>query len=143
MDLMLNKLNRSAQAEREIHRNTPMRRARTCYDHLAGVAGVELFVDMLCRGWIIRADAGNHPEISLTSAGREALMRRGVDVERAQDAKRKFGYGCLDWTERRHHLGGALGAQVLAALEASGTIGRLCGDRTVCIQGSVGHWLDD
>ena len=48
----------------------------------------------------------------LTPAGRRFLERAGVDVEGATAARRRFAYPCLDWTERRHHLAGALGAAV-------------------------------
>ena len=107
----------SPQAGRERQRDTPLRRARTCYDHLAGVAGVGVLEAMQKRGWL-RAEHG--PGFGLTPAGERALARRRVDLDTARAAKRQFATACLDWTERRPHLGGALGAEVLAALRAGG-----------------------
>ncbi|MFG3436837.1 ArsR/SmtB family transcription factor [Nonomuraea sp. NPDC047897] len=82
--------------------------ARTCYDHLAGRAGVGL-LDRL-RG------EGHLDGEEVTPAGERLLARLGVDVAAARRARRRFAPECLDWTERRAHLGGALGAAVTGAL---------------------------
>ncbi|SDJ93837.1 DNA-binding transcriptional regulator, ArsR family [Nonomuraea maritima] len=82
--------------------------ARTCYDHLAGRAGVRLF-DRLREGGHF---AGN----DLTESGERLLAGLGVDVAGARGSRRRFAPECLDWTERRSHLGGALGAAVTRAL---------------------------
>lgn len=135
---------RSPQAEREVRRDTPLRRARTCYDHLAGIAGVTLFEELTRRGWL-SVDPGlaaaAHAPCRLSEPGRAALRRLGVDVEQAQSAKRAFAYACLDWTERRPHLGGALGAALLTALERDGVLRRAEG-RTVQLSTSLAAWLD-
>ena len=132
---------RSAQAEREVRKDTAMRQARTCYDHLAGVAGVGLMDEMLRRGWLQIATDAPRPDYSLTQSGEDALGERGVDVTRAKVPKRKFAYGCLDWTERRSHLGGALGAAILDALRDDGAIQRSEGSRTVATLKPVTGWL--
>ncbi|NUW37234.1 helix-turn-helix transcriptional regulator [Nonomuraea sp. SMC257] len=82
--------------------------ARTCYDHLAGRAGVGLF-DRL-------REAGCLAGEEVTPEGERLLGGLGVDVEGARRARRRFAPECLDWTERRAHLGGALGAAITAVL---------------------------
>jgi DNA-binding transcriptional ArsR family regulator len=130
----------SAAAGRERRADTPLRRARTCYDHLAGVAGVALLDAMQERRWLVGRAAGG-PAYDLTPAGARALARRGVDVDAARVAKRRFATACLDWTERRPHLGGALGAAVLAALRARGYVGARRRGRDVRIARPLGRWL--
>ncbi|SEG90965.1 DNA-binding transcriptional regulator, ArsR family [Nonomuraea solani] len=82
--------------------------ARTCYDHLAGRAGVGL-LDRLREG-------GFYDGHDLTGAGERLLSGFGVDVEGARRSRRRFAPECLDWTERRSHLGGALGAAITEVL---------------------------
>jgi DNA-binding transcriptional ArsR family regulator len=129
----------SPQAGRERRRDTPLRRARTCYDHLAGVAGVGLLETMRTRCWVVER-ATDGPGYELTPAGVRALMRRGVDLEAARASRRQFATACLDWTERRPHLGGALGAAVLAALRARGYVRRGRG-RVMGIAKPIKGWL--
>lgn len=82
--------------------------ARTCYDHLAGRAGVSL-LDRLKEG-------GHYAGHDVTDRGERLLSRLGVDVAGARRSRRRFAPECLDWTERRAHLGGALGAALTQAL---------------------------
>jgi DNA-binding transcriptional ArsR family regulator len=88
--------------------NTPirLRAARTCYDHLAGTLGVELHDRLQALQWISHG-------YDLTVTGVRALAGLGVDVAEMKAARRRFAYPCLDWSERRPHLGGALGAAIL------------------------------
>src|SRR5262245_31386892 len=79
----------SPQAGRERRRDTPLRRARTCYDHLAGVAGVALLATMEHRRWL-RREHGEGPGYRLSTMGRQALARRGVDLASADAARRRF-----------------------------------------------------
>jgi DNA-binding transcriptional ArsR family regulator len=74
--------------------------ARTCYDHLAGKLGVQLCQTMLEHGWLELAPN----EFTLTDLGRNKLEQFGVQIPNRSNAR-----ACLDWTERHHHLGGALG----------------------------------
>jgi DNA-binding transcriptional ArsR family regulator len=94
---------RAARAPGEI---APIRLARTCYDHLAGRLGVAVTAAMLRRGHL-RPDGR---EFRVTASGVSFLGALGVDVERARRQRRAFAPRCLDWTERRPHLAGALGA---------------------------------
>jgi DNA-binding transcriptional ArsR family regulator len=130
----------SAQAGRERRRDTPLRRARTCYDHLAGVAGVGLLDTMRRRKWLVE-HGETSPGFALTPAGLRALARRGVKLDAAQASRRQFAPACLDWTERRPHLGGALGAEVLATLNARGYVRRTAGGRAVRIAKPLTGWL--
>jgi DNA-binding transcriptional ArsR family regulator len=130
----------SAQAGRERRRDTPLRRARTCYDHLAGVAGVTLLDGMRTRKWVVE-HAGDRPGYRLTRAGTRALARRGVRLDDAGTSRRHFATACLDWTERRPHLGGALGAAVLAALKTGGYVRRHAGGRAVRVTRPLAGWL--
>ena len=75
----------SAAAGRERRADTPRRRARTCYDHLAGVAGVALLDAMQRRRWLVPTTASG-PAYDLTPAGSRALVRKGVDVDAARAA---------------------------------------------------------
>jgi DNA-binding transcriptional ArsR family regulator len=134
---------RSRQATALVTNDAPIRRARTCYDHLAGVAGVQLLDEMLARGWL-RADAddGKRTHYALTASGEQELAARGVDLARASASRRMHAYGCLDWTERRHHLGGALGAAILQSLIDRGVVTRRTDSRDVNIQATLDDWLD-
>jgi DNA-binding transcriptional ArsR family regulator len=92
--------------------NTParLRAARTCYDHLAGTLGVQLHDRLRQLTWLTEASERGY---ALTAEGAGGLARLGVDVAAAQALRRRFATACLDWSERRFHLGGALGAALL------------------------------
>ncbi len=98
---------------RQSQRAQALRFARTCYDHLAGVAGVAL-ADSLIRAGALRPDGGRDYEV--TSEGEALLGGLGVDVAALRHQRRAFARRCLDWTERTPHLSGALGAALLARL---------------------------
>ena len=82
--------------------------ARTCYDHLAGTCGVALHDAAVTRGWLVAGADG----YDLTGPGAESLRDLGVDVDAARVSRRALARPCLDWTERRPHLAGALGARL-------------------------------
>jgi len=83
-----------------------MRHARTCYDHFAGVLGVGLADAMTARDFVVLGDEAGE----VMPAGMEFLTRLGVDLAAARAKRRVFCRPCLDWTERRPHIGGAVGA---------------------------------
>ncbi|MFD8864228.1 MULTISPECIES: ArsR/SmtB family transcription factor [Streptomyces] len=85
----------------------PLARARTCYDHFAGRLGMAITDTMAERGLL-------YPEgvFELTDAGREWCARAGVDLESEYRGRRPIASSCLDWTERRRHLGGVVGARL-------------------------------
>lgn len=86
--------------------NTPahLRAARTCYDHIAGTLGVAIYDRFVDQRWI------SAESYELTPKGRESLGWLRIEAS----ARRRFAYACLDWSERRAHLGGALGSAILA-----------------------------
>ena len=84
----------------------PLRAARTCYDHLAGTLGVALHDRLHELNWL--------SDYELTPQGTQGLEELGVDVAAIRTLRRRFACPCLDWSERRPHLGGALGAALLA-----------------------------
>ncbi|MGB7151128.1 MAG: helix-turn-helix transcriptional regulator [Terriglobales bacterium] len=105
---------------------SPLRAARTCYDHIAGTLGVSLHDRFQALGWL-RPDLSlsmsppmsppndaktTHPS-DLTPSGTKAFAALGIDVEAARKLRRRFAYACVDWSERRPHLGGALAAALL------------------------------
>jgi DNA-binding transcriptional ArsR family regulator len=88
-----------------------LRLARTCYDHLAGSLGVRLHDRLLALGWISVSDgAGTY---SISPKGLKGLQSIGIQMGALGESRRRAAYGCLDWSERRHHLAGALGAAIL------------------------------
>src|SRR5215207_3537859 len=89
-----------------------LRAARSCYDHLAGVAGVALADALVARRVLEPGDGG----FAITTAGEEALARFGIDVAQVRGARRATARACLDWSERRPHVAGALGAALLREL---------------------------
>ena len=97
--------------------------------------------EMLRRGWLQMANDAPRPDYSLTQSGEDALEGRGVDIARAKVSNRKFAYGCLDWTERRSHLGGALGAAILDALRDDEAVQRSEGTRTVAMLKPTTGWF--
>jgi DNA-binding transcriptional ArsR family regulator len=136
---------RRAKATREVRRNTALRQARTCYDHLAGVVGIQLLDEMLRRAWIRIDDEepGPHRHYRLTPQGIHALGVRGINVARATRARRQFAYGCLDWVEGGMHLGGALGAEILEALLAVGVVRQQRQGRTIVLPKPLTEWFED
>lgn len=103
------------QPRRKFAPNTPvrLRAARVCYDHLAGHLGVSLHDQFKQLKWLSRASTDDAYE--LTNDGVKALESLGVDVEELRKLRRRFAYACLDWSERRPHIGGALGSALLHA----------------------------
>ncbi|MGB0039035.1 MAG: transcriptional regulator, partial [Terriglobales bacterium] len=95
--------------------NTPnhLRAARTCYDHIAGTLGVALHDRIKALGWLCETPANTVDSYDLSSKGSQSLAALGVDVAAAKAQRRRFAYACLDWSERRSHLGGAIGAALL------------------------------
>lgn len=94
--------------------NTPhrLRAARTCYDHIAGTLGVALHDRCTARRWLEHG-ASADDAYDLTPAGERAFTELGIDVGTVRGLRRRFAFACLDWSERRPHLGGALGAALL------------------------------
>jgi len=97
-----------------------LRFARSCYDHLAGILGVAVLDALRSKGWLEVRDR----DCFLTPTGERGLIRLGVDIEEARRSRRAFSRLCLDWTERRHHLAGALGANLMRTMMDRGWVRR-------------------
>ncbi len=104
-----------------------LRRARVCYDHLAGTLGVRMFDGLLEHGLL--ADDGGR--LAPTAAGRRWFAGLGVDLAGLEAGRRPLCRECLDWSERRGHLAGSLGAALLAAILDQGWAKREAGSRVV------------
>ena len=95
--------------------NTPdhLRAARTCYDHMAGALGVAIHDRLTALGWVTVPNGMERDGYDLTPKGERGLASLGVDVGAARGRRRRFAVACLDWSERRAHVGGAVGAALL------------------------------
>lgn len=111
-------------------RDAAMRRARICYDHLAGEIAVRMTDAMVARGQIEIGEDG----AALTGRGRLLLTEIGVTLPPCPDGKGTvFCRPCLDWSERRHHLAGTVGAALYRTLLARGWVRRSAEGRTVTV----------
>jgi DNA-binding transcriptional ArsR family regulator len=94
--------------------NTPsrLRAARTCYDHMAGAVAVSFHDRFRELEWLRASSAGDNA-YDLTESGAKELEALGIDIVATRTLRRRFAYSCVDWSERRPHIGGALGAELL------------------------------
>jgi DNA-binding transcriptional ArsR family regulator len=106
--------------------------ARTCYDHLAGRYGVALF-DALLAQRALKEPTGVRGEIELGPAGAEVFGKLGLNVEALRRERRRFAFACPDWTERRPHLGGVLGAALWAQFVERGWVVKQQGTRAAIV----------
>ncbi len=109
-----------------------LRAARRCYDHLAGERGVALFESVSRRGFLVDGE-----DLRLTARGETFFGGFGIDIAAISRLRRPVCRRCLDWSERRSHLGGALGAAVLQAMVDRNWISS--GSGRVLIFSSAGH----
>jgi len=100
-----------------------------CYDHLAGRLGVALCDMLQRRGYVVLTDGGGE----VTASGARFLAGLGVALPEARRTKRHYCRGCIDWTERRHHLSGAVGAALAAAFLDRGWIARVPDSRVLTV----------
>jgi DNA-binding transcriptional ArsR family regulator len=115
---------RPATSLRQARIGSDLQAARTCYDHLAGALGVALF-DALLKERLLTA------ELEPTTKGSRRLGDLGIDLEEAASSRRPLARRCLDWSERRHHLAGALGAAIATRFFELGWIERTGSSRAV------------
>jgi DNA-binding transcriptional ArsR family regulator len=104
-----------------------LRTARMCYDHLAGRLGVAITEALVAAGHleVLAQDYG------VTAGGARFLAGLGIEIEQVKRQRRAFARRDLDWSERRHHLGGALGAALTATFVEREWLRRERGDRRV------------
>jgi hypothetical protein len=104
-----------------------LREARSCYDHLAGRLGVAVTDHFVERGTITLSGRA----FAITTRGERFFRSLGIDVDSARENRRSFARACIDWSERRPHLAGSLGASVLERFLAAGWIARNAQDRAL------------
>jgi DNA-binding transcriptional ArsR family regulator len=112
---------------RASNRMDALRLARTCYDHLAGRLGVAVTEALVESGALVLRDT------SFDVADERSFTEIGVDVDAAHASRRAFARACTDWTERRPHLAGALGAAVADAMLAGDWVRRRPNDRGLIV----------
>jgi DNA-binding transcriptional ArsR family regulator len=127
--------------------DSQIRLCRSCYDHLAGIAGVELLDQILHEGWLYEDKGNTDGKQSKTlyivsESGLKALRNRGVDIDAAMSSNRLFAYGCVDWTERRPHLGGSLGSVVLDSILSRDYVERMKGTRALKLVKPISTWIE-
>jgi DNA-binding transcriptional ArsR family regulator len=128
-----------ARGLRESRTAAALKRARTCYDHLAGELGVAVTEALVERDVLAPEDG----RFSVTGAGRVWLEDLGIEVDALERRPRSFARSCLDWSERRPHLAGSLGAGVATMLFARGWIRRTPRGRAVTVTAAGADWLEE
>ncbi|GFE50022.1 transcriptional regulator [Roseobacter cerasinus] len=108
-------------------RDASLRKARVCYNHLAGDMGIQMFDGLQQRGFLM----GQDDDLHLTPDGVAFVTELGVDVDGLRRGKSPLCRECLDWSERRSHLAGSLGRALLAAFEVRGWARRATDSRAV------------
>jgi hypothetical protein len=106
-----------------------MARARTCYDHFSGQLGVALADGLAQQGHVVLSEDGG----VVTESGRAFLGELGVELIVPSKSKRAFCRPCLDWSERRWHIGGAVGAALASRCFGAGWTERRRDSRAVTI----------
>ncbi len=113
-----------------------LRAARSCYDHIAGTLGVSVHDRLTAMDWIAPSSRANDGVYDVTAKGAKALNALGIDIDALRTARRRFAFGCLDWTERRAHVGGALGAALLTLALERKWVSREHGSRALQVTAS-------
>ena len=108
-----------------------LRRARVCYDHLAGELAVGLFDSFQRKGFLDVERADDSPQVRLTEAGRAELSALGLALESLAHSRRPACRACLDWSARRYHLAGGFGLIVLQHVLEKGWARRVPDSRVV------------
>jgi hypothetical protein len=114
-----------------------LRAARSCYDHLAGQLGVAVTEALVARGALV-PDAQAY---RLTGRGAEFFTSLDVDLDSLCVTRRHFARQCLDWSERRPHLAGALGAALRTAFLQRSWVARKPGGRVLRVTPAGREWL--
>jgi DNA-binding transcriptional ArsR family regulator len=128
---------RPASSFRESEATRALKHARTCYDHLAGELGVGIAEALVDRGVLTRTDEA----FTITRKGSDWFTALGVDLDALAGSRRSFARACIDWSERRPHLAGALGAALADVFFARKWIRRLPGGRAVAVTLDGHTWL--
>ncbi|WP_374349808.1 ArsR/SmtB family transcription factor [Chitinimonas sp.] len=108
-------------------REPALRKARVCYDHLAGELGVTVYEGLLASGALLPGPEG----LQLSDSGRQRFALLGMDASNLAVRRRTLCRPCLDWSERRHHLAGGLGAALLDSIVERGWAKRMPSSRVL------------
>lgn len=119
----------------KVQMSPALARARTCYDHLAGRLGVAIFDTLVARRAIAHPAARYRGPIELGPTGPKVFEELGIDMDEAHRERRQFATACGDWSERRAHLGGALGAALWVRTMERGWVVRKPGGRIIVVTG--------
>lgn len=125
-------------APKAVRQSPGLVKARTCYDHLAGQAGVQLFKVLLAKRAItepetLRTLRNPGSPVELGKRGREFFGKLGIDLDEVVRGRKPYAFGCRDWTEQEPHLGGRLGAALWSRFVELGWVERQPGTRVVLI----------
>ncbi len=112
-------------------KDAALKKARVCYNHLAGEMGTQLFESLVDRNHLIR----DGDDLVLTESGRAEMLGFGIDLDTLVAARAPLCRECLDWSERRSHLAGSLGRAVFSRLETLGWARRHKASRVVSFSG--------
>lgn len=116
-----------------------LRWARRCYDHLAGTVGVRMADSLTKRRFLVN-ERGTY---RVTARGQELFGAFGIDMDQLTRARRSFAFACLDWSERTHHVAGALGAAILAELKERGWVQAKASSRALAVSPAGVSGLED
>jgi DNA-binding transcriptional ArsR family regulator len=106
---------------------------RLCYDHMGGELGIALHDGCVASGWLMRGRRRGSSSYQLTPVGISGFIALGIDVAALRGLRRRFAYGCPDWRERTHHLGGALGAAITQTAVERGWVVRQRNSRSLTL----------
>jgi DNA-binding transcriptional ArsR family regulator len=111
------------------HVEPALREARMCYDHMAGRLGVAVCEMLVRRRHVVLVDGGGE----VTASGERFLADLGADLPKARGARRQYCRSCIDWTERRHHISGAVGAALGDAFLGRRLVARVTDSRALTV----------
>ena len=129
---------RPVQSLRQSGSVDALRAARTCYDHLAGELGVGITEALVAREYLVSGPGS----FAITGNGASFFSHVGIDVHELEQGRRSLARPCLDWSERKHHVAGSLGAAVADVFFQRKWIRRLPGGRAVALQTAGRQWLE-
>ncbi len=132
----------AGQVPQKLWKSPQLIEARTCYDHLAGRYGVAVLEALVAHS-ALQLPSAPHAEIQPGPRFREIFAGLGIDLEVVRRERRRFALACLDWTERRPHLGGALGAALCTLFIKQGWVVKQPGTRAVIVTREGQSWFQE
>jgi len=124
--------NRGLMRTRTGPRDEALRKARVCYNHLAGELGVGFYNSLVASGYLMVQE----DDVTLTPSGQTFVEAFGIDLKSLSSNRRPLCKSCLDWSSRRNHLAGSLGTAFLDRFYELGWASRIEGSRVVAFSAS-------